>query len=1828
MAFRFQRRPFLLGNTNTSVETVPYIRGNTRRDDATLEFGALVLPASLEFQIDSGTGPTTYTVSVGSKAISSIVTAINAAISGDGHRAFNMGGVVHIEAGAGGQGTYIKMLPFSGVGDPPYDASIALGFPRFPDPLALVAGGDRSGAPFSLVEQNPLGTAYAVNGEDVTAQVLNRAVDALAYNADHMHLLLEREIALPMVIELSGGGTPDPRLIADGNGDFIQVSLAGLSAMIVGGIGGGFSDRVYLGRGLTRLSTLLEIAQYFAITDQDMVEIISGGETVRVAAVTHGLRTVPVPDFPSESSPPNAPVPNVADGDWPLLDGNNLLGRDVVKVAAAIITEVEYRTAIRCDAATFITEGVVARDKAVIGNALVTAPFSHNGIYEVEQVIDEEFLFLRGVGDDRGELNPDDSNDLGDVTVSSGGVFAEDVYLTFQPPIPAGTNVRIVVGGGYKLGDMPMDQFLKLAISTSEEVDDLVQRTIRRMKGPLVDATDDFTAYPFNNGAYIGEADVSQELMWRRITLQGAYDGQGRAAGGGYFVQVDANAPEWNNMTPPVPTAGTVESTGSGANIQANNLLTIVGHSFELGDVGKQFRTTGGTGSLRVGSTFVIIDYLDEENVILEPGEYNPTIPPGGNYNFQILAGKQDGMPAAMSTHVLQSALYGRLGYVHQEDRVEARQYGHHLLAVRETDSWPTAETLSLVAATFATADEWVTLAFDPTEASNIRAFEGDSENSWAQSYVRITDTRVNDGWFICMATDSAGRVRLMNLDGTYPVFTIAADGNAHFYLPTQAFMDARPSAAEGYRIANLFFEDAAEWVLAQVAQGFGSGYTHLGVLAVDWRGASSGLVALINGPTWHAYKAGDPATGSAVNVTTFMPANGLESWHYGAPYNTDLSPSGTNPADALERGGWAGGIVAETWSMDGRASDPNMQGTALYLAQKGSDSALVASAWEQGGAHGSPVSPMDLTLARGKATAVISRSDQWSMQQSGAAEFLGGVYQWDPRRFFEGEGALHDMYGGTYTELSLGSRFSNSPISVANGVRYYTTAGGATKLSRLGQPGQVLPPKYTDSDFDVLLYPPDPVKSRSHKSSGFLVWDGTTSVDKLTQDPSSYIGQQIKLTADVALGGVYDGVYTIINVYIPAGGSPRYWVEVWLSGKVLPTNFNTNKAVLKGSRWHFANLDIESFAAIGTGRTNVAFSGLGVLASVYGVVLEKTVFAARRDYGNGGIAEATSYYWPLGPNSKMSRHPIANEAWHVLHEPMGSPSLPDPNLTDFKTGEIVFRVSGPTQYDISTSFTESFQGEVGGSIHVHWLPVLDAGAFTASSMYAYVKVTGMGFLRHYSYKTTLRLKQGGTPAVGVMKNVTVALVDAVGGSLISVEKTVQLDFGGEEVAVHVTFDSSEMLFDLREDANDALEDVGSVILRLGIGHTVGNPPVQAIDFYIFQAAVENAQRTVVAGHLVTTGAAISSGFELHTEAMDWKSYGPESAGPYGDMGYGDIRPMLLNSEGMPIPPMGQYVTNEAGSKLGFIDVMSPSTYWFRGRDDAAFLFLGAKFAPPTLIDGAGTGDLELNAVGTAPPDTTNRRGGQVGHIISLDPPHGSILSTLHVVMSIRPSINLLGLNGKVVNWGVFHSTDCSGAGPSAWALEGYVIELWRYSVLPTENSPQSTNGAVLGTTEVQTWAEFGGGFSELIHTEIVDLDEVSFVEGTLGSQEDIKCGEATPPTLTQAIRNENFITTKIDLAGSGEELKTEKQLRVDRRQYSYFVVIKAWGVGTKREFSTVQIENTPTTGLYGVIPFTGGFRWGIHHAASEPIQDAYASMTRFKFRGATLGCRYTRMNP
>ena len=1835
MSLRYTRRPILGGNARELIQAQPSIRGSIRRSDATLQFPGMVLPADMSIKIDGGAA---IPLSFSGLVINTIIADINTALGAVGS-AEDRGGYVVILSNASGDGASVEIVDAGG-----NDASALLGFPVSPDPLALVEGGDRAYSPAGGSENNPVGTYMAADGEDVTSDVLNRVAGALSVNADYLNACLEREVALPMIVEVDSVAVGNPWLparIKQSGGNIDQINVGGLSA-----INAGLSDRVYLGIGLdNQNSSLQDIADYFAVTDPNRVEIIVGGYPVRVSAVTHGQRNGAPPNFGSSDTDP--PIVAMADSTAPWLpaDGKGLLGVNVKKTASVGISEILYRSAIRCAGATFLTDGVVPGDVATISGSTVNVPFNHDGSYTVEQVFDEKTILLRPTNaGDRGELNPG-TGVFGNVEIFQGGLFSEDVWLTFDPPIPAtagAAKFTLMLGGGYSLCSLPTDHLLRIALSTSEEVDDLVQKVIREMKGPLLDSMDDFTQPPFahtlpGGNGYAGEADVTMELLWRRISLQGAYDGQGRGGGGGYFVNVDWNAPEWNNLTPKTPQAGTSSRTGVTATIQTGNVVYITGESFSLDDVGREFMVIPGGigGSLRNYQSFCIIDYLDAEHVVVEPGENNPAIPTGGSYSYSIMQNRFNGFPASMSTHVLQSNSYGRLGYVHEEDRVAGREYGHHMLGLRECGTHEDAAALPMDVfdVEFAGGDNSVTFpaGMNPNTTSNIRAFEDDFKDpSITPSIIRITEGQGNDGWYVVNRIAGVPvRAYLQNFDGTRPTFAATSTARGHLYLPTQGFALLKYLVADGYaadldvRIANLFFDDAKEWSDDRTADS-----AHMGVVGIDWRGTSSGIVMRLNDPDLSSKGLGLGLTrGPATDIATTEPARGFLARHYGDP----------DDADTVKRGGWAGALIADTYSMDGTKASPSMMGTALYLAQVGTDSAFVAVGWQTGGAHADLPNPDDITFVDGKATGVIVREDEWSMMQSGALEVMGGVYQWDPRISWPDGGNLHNMYGGIYTELSGGARFSFSPLSEP-WIRYWETNRVVTRdalfsmdsrpMARLGQPGQSLPSSVNDAALTIDgLGPPNPGLSRSHKSSGFVSFK--TVSGEPVQDPSAYIGQKARLANLIGDNAGKDADYVIINaaLNVPAGDSFVHTFELWHPSFTLSVGAGGDVTAL-GNRWHWANVDLESWAAIGTYRTldsslnpDDAFLESGVLGRMTGTSgttglpewlavsgdrqrgLFSEVVLGVNDYASG-MSRWSGDLWGTGQQS--SRPPIANEGWHVLREPLAAGDFAS---LDFNNAEWVFRDNGVTSVvnaltDFFDADNEWVVAQPVGAIMLAWRgPGADADPET---LHGYAKISRRLRTHHYRLRVRMHIRWVSTHHAPADKTVTIALVESIGGAAVGPVQSFTIASGDTDYKTFY-FESQR---DLRELPADALETDMRVAIRLGLGHTqqAAGDGGEEEKVFLYSMVVDTEAVDVHHGALFNEGPVVASGgFLLSGATMDYKAYGPESTECYADSGYGNEHPWSLGGvnylttdvDGKISPPTmahlnGWMLKHAAGvpetDEGDFLELCDPYQFWKRGKHDACFYFVGHRFTPRRAATGAGDEYF--------PP--------MVGHMVKLDPPHGSVLTSLVLGVAIQES------QGAPPAGSVYYSSECVD-GEVVPKDEGFVVELIRYHVMPTEEIFDTER-----ETGVNAVPAIRHGFAEvLMRKEIPYVPEDPGT--TVASKEDICGGGAA---ISQTVDDEDRLLLKFDLIDElyqGGVAPPYNPAHVDRRQFSYALVVKAWGEGSGlgQDLNLFLVANNNST---------AGVRFGLR-SGGDP-STALGQITKFKFLGTTLGCAYTRINP
>ena len=138
--FRYLRRALLRGNTDTLVQGPAILRGQVRRNDATLSFG-FATPAKVTIHVDG----VPRVVDLTSAVINDVVDALNDGVTGLlTATASDEGGYLVIQSNSVGAGASLEVFETPA---PAVDAAPDLGLPTNPDPLARADGGDRSFTP-------------------------------------------------------------------------------------------------------------------------------------------------------------------------------------------------------------------------------------------------------------------------------------------------------------------------------------------------------------------------------------------------------------------------------------------------------------------------------------------------------------------------------------------------------------------------------------------------------------------------------------------------------------------------------------------------------------------------------------------------------------------------------------------------------------------------------------------------------------------------------------------------------------------------------------------------------------------------------------------------------------------------------------------------------------------------------------------------------------------------------------------------------------------------------------------------------------------------------------------------------------------------------------------------------------------------------------------------------------------------------------------------------------------------------------------------------------------------------------------------------------------------------------------------------------------------------------------------------------------------------------------------------------------------------------------------------------------------------------------------
>jgi hypothetical protein len=1734
----FKRRPQLTGNTDSARTSQPYIVGFNQKDSNGEFPGIASLPAELRLETEASGGPVSVSFTTDT-LMRTIVDDINTQMSGFAE-AEDRDGVLLIRTLGSGEGAFIRVHPEI-LGYAAEDTTFTFGFPRYPDPKATVWSADEVQSPVRPdLQANPAGTGMIAFGEDRVGSSYNRILQILASNNDYLYTQLHRPIGVPEAIRVLDDGFWAPRLHFNSAGELDQIDLSGLGAL----------DSRYDGRrlfigNLSNSSSLEDIAEYFAVMDSDDKELLNGEDQVRIGAVTRGLRPGVGPSFPDGTSPPTSPLFNTAGVP---ADGGNALGVDRVK-SVAVITDILFRSSIRCETATFISDGVAAGDKADIALADVDVPFNHNGEYYVDVVVSEEELILRPINPaDRGELNPDVGGALGTVTISSTGEFERGIFVTLTPPLPrfppeAG-HLKLVLGMESTAGSLLVDTELIPTIRSAEEVDAYVLKEIQR-----------------------------------RLTLDGVYDSMSDNRGAGFYARVDGRpftvglVQATRNTVP-----GTSDRSGTGE-VLADNVLSIDSpDGFTSADIGRVAALTG--APYLEEQRFAITHVLDGGKARLAPltsaEDANFSLPVVA-VSYEIFDGSRTEAPAAFD--VVGTA--PGWGYAYDSRHLATGTtnptYAQSFAHIERVKLDRPGANISRFAVTFDGTAK-IGLPFDPEDTYSIW---GEEESDTRGNQERIGSLLVvhngpHAGFYRVQKTHSSSvtddSVEVVNLDGTVPALAVVGfpveASFYNFHFGTKVPFAGKTSGA-------WLFHDGVEHGDA-VAEA----------LRLGWRGNGRGLALELNDPSFVAHANGDGAIGYAIEVIGYSPADGV---------HVDLTADVASAA-ASERGvkGAFLSVLSSHHKLSVDSADA-FDGWAGRFHQKGEDPGIIAI---RGPESGAPF--FGQFTAFPAAIVAVSKKDTQAVGRGFTAiEAYGTIYQ--SRAIYPEVEDPNSDAGGLYTESAAGLGRHAYPLSfrpsqglpAGNPAPYFGTTPFTNWLepTQLGHPGQMFPEAGGTSA--ATIHAPDYVTFNfSHSASVYI--DGV-----IRKPLARYIGQNIYIESTGGLDP--DGLLgrTLVIQAVKDLGEGSYVFAANVQNITATTSGGADddyEVRIRGNRWYEGYLNIGDWALIGTRfeRANRAWLPGLTLA-------DRTIDLFDRDNAAQGLLS----FLPYPPMSEgigvgnvvdlsdltllgLSDYGRLDDPWQGDAD---EPASPFPNAS------FVAPLPSYANFIIGKALTRSYEGDLTtGDVRLEQLtaaspnglvagfapsegfgPALrvvpdyfQSGGFVETARVWFRGVRAFpqanGSIRVRVITESGQLDSAGNRSASTYdatKDFVVKLMDSAGNTLATSAVQTSSFFRTER---EIIFDFDDL--DFRHYAH--LEE--SRMDAVGI-HAVFEFDINWIDDesdrfeYMQFHRVEVDLHTRAAhltGPLLTTGPVVAASFRHISPVRGYQPISPmdvfqmkntEFAKDFGDNdGVGAVGGMEMHDVGLVADDSGTFHMPVYDSEIFFKKGVASAA--ITGR----YPYYDPLWYPVIAYDGA---DTEVDR----PSVDRYVLPGRTGFAIPLDPPHGSQLTDLHLSLSLRPKW-VDQAPSTAGRWEIWHSIPNDRApvndtewqewrDPSEWdSRTGYWIRLWRQHTLDYGKMQQDRDwgGLIPGTNEPtgQTDVRPEFGWPEVIWEQQISL------------------GSAPPdfdenPALNgDGVSREVFRHQTIDLASGIAELQKRT---VDRRQYTYYATIEFW-IGWRRTIS------------------------------------------------------------
>lgn len=1812
------------GNTEVPIVSVPRITGSVRRDTSG-NIASLPLPSTLKVETDAGSVSVTFST----RALNSIVTALNVALAGVA-TAEDRHGCLSLASVNAGAGAYVRIkAPTSGFPD----AAPFFGYRVDPHPLATVSAGDVERAEVRpMTEANPEGTAFIAHAADRAPRSFNRGLLRLSQNLDYLYTLLTNPVARPVVLEV------DPtdvgwaaRLTLDADDNVEQIDLSDLY-----GISPALDGRVWVG-DLDGNSTINEISAYFRVLDADDNEIVAAdSRVVRVVAATRGTRIGLPPSFADDWSAPGAAISDTAS---PTPDGGNALGVDLVRSASSAITEVLDHATIVAAGATYVTDGVIPGDIALISGSGIDTPTNHNGEYIVEVVVSEEQLVLRPRHPQaHGDLNLS-GGVLGDIEVSSGGQFQNEVWLSFDPPIPpqqvrGGVGLKVVVGLESSVGTLHADaaQLLVPAVRGAAEVDGFGMRDI-----------------------------------WGQLNFGGVYDGHAprttRGAGGyGSFTRPASMLATGTDLA----TTGTSVRTVTGGSTDGIYLTAGAGDEFTAEDVGRVFLLTVST---RPGLPCLAVRLDGNQRIALVrlDDEEGSPLPTDATVAYDVRDDAMVEFPSMMQarSNTSSSATRGG-GFVALHEVTDIGSTSHKDLGwyglaslERVVLSDAHANILGITATLGALGSDTLVMSFDPTEEPAILAPENDALTAGTfsphASLIRIFDGP-DAGWYKAQELRSGtSTIVLVNLDGSAVTFTVGAYAS-RVGIYNLAFATNVP-VGDGQWAAGRFF---ANWHQVDPAE------LQDGVLSVGWRGGDEDSAGIKIQPNDIEDGVGvGKAQGWGVYLVVSTPMTGGyrgEAFDGGVAIALASTPGATAYPDYTDMLGQGVGFMGSAAGHVGR-------GPGLYLLTSlwmGRSTSPGATTWDDGAflteataGLGRAAYPVDATAtesylgsggftgwnaptrlghpavlypsaAGGTTTAAIEQPDlaQFAMAHSGILT-ISGLTDHPPTSLLgcrvlflntTSVGQFHRIIAVSGTKAALEGAVDvvgddPSASIVVYGARWREFHGDVADFMQVGtrwRRSQKDAPLLTIGHSTTDAAAVEPVRDNSHYFVDFDApaspWAGTAA---LTGAVASFSGTTVTGNgATLFLSEVTAGQYFKISA---ANASAWTRVRSVTSNNVLvletayPHQATSGAAVVADASAVGVQADQAALLRTAALPLGAAFNGVGHRNTTPTDVLAGDVLAWANEW-------QVSYEEP--------RAPIPNLASLIgLGSAIGTGSLSTAGYRgSLAVDGLAISLESPS--GVGAVLTAVSSVLMGGSIR------FEAATANAAALALFGGLHGLSRSFHnIEVRVLAAVPVGGNVTVGarLMRSTGEALATSTPVAVVAGTAPQQLVF---------TFQNTDLL----ENQPDVLRQEEVDAAGLAVVLSLDFDLVAATDVLLIGKieAVDKTPPLRQFGPQEVVGIHRAADYRYLTPQKEYIIVGPSQASLLDGDEYGltEIQETTDASDRRFVEGRGVGMVSIGGS---FYRPTYPvSAFFKKGISGATIVGTHPYFDPywylvaSNLVPSAGNYDTARNLI-VMP--------GRTGFMLPLtELKHGAVLTDIAFTLSLLPCYDSDTATKNFQIWrgwdGLSGPAGATDAGvlpiedgdKTAWdANEGYVVRVWRRHVLEFGEAlphPQVPPSRANTLANLEFPESSGGGtyvdapnsgWAEIIWQGAFDLSAV--VEPASNDYSRNLRISSTPATLDAHFPTEHFERRTINLhydndveGPATDQLEADRvsKLRVDKRHFEYFVTIEFY-VGCREVSTGAYVYDGASEWVDGVISSAGGLDF---RGVAQPLRGRASTST------------------